>query len=98
MTKKAGITIAVVGGLLALGTVALIVIAASQQFGETCEACVTFRGREMCREAQGATKEEAMRTAIDNACALLATGRKENIECTTKAPVRGGCLSDQQVP
>ncbi len=98
MTKRTGITIAVVSGLLALGTVALIVLAASQQFGETCEACVTFRGKELCREAQGATREEAMRTAVDNACALLAVGRKENMECTTKAPVRGGCLSDPQVP
>ena len=91
MTKKAGIAVAIGGILLAAGTLLLIVLAASQQFGETCEACVTFRGQEICREAQGATRDEATRTAIDNACALLATGRKENIECTTKAPVRARC-------
>ena len=59
----------------------LIVLAVRSSFKHTCEACVTFHGRMECRSASGQTPEEALRTAVDNACAFLASGMTETVQC-----------------
>ena len=42
--------------------------------------------------AMGTTREEAVRTATDNACAFLASGMTQSVECTTRtAPVSVTC-------
>ena len=38
------------------------------------EVCMQFNGQTNCRVASGATEENAMRAAITNACALIASG------------------------
>ncbi len=53
-----------------------------------CEVCVSFRGRSACRVAAGATREEAIRTASDNACAFLASGRTDSMACGRTPPTR----------
>ncbi len=53
-----------------------------------CEVCVTFNGRSACRVAAGATREEAVRTASDNACAFLASGRTDSMACGRTPPTR----------
>lgn len=50
------------------------------------EVCMEYRGRSACRTAAGATREEALRTAVDNACALLASGMTESIQCGRSEP------------
>lgn len=52
------------------------------------EVCVTFNGRTECRTASGPTEGEAQRTAIQNACALLASGMTDSIACDRTAPTR----------
>jgi len=52
------------------------------------EVCVTFNGRTECRTASGSTEAEAQRTAIQNACALLASGMTDSIACDRSAPTR----------
>ena len=52
----------------------------------TCEACVEFQGRTVCRTAAGATREEAVRTAVELACAVLAAGRTESMRCNETPP------------
>ncbi|MCP5118058.1 MAG: hypothetical protein GY953_45165 [bacterium] len=52
------------------------------------EVCVEFNGRQDCRVASGATREEARRTATDNACALLTSGMTESMTCSAKPPVK----------
>ena len=51
-----------------------------------CEVCVTFNGRSACRVAAGATREETIRTATDNACAFLASGRTDSMACGRTPP------------
>jgi hypothetical protein len=51
-----------------------------------CEVCVTFKGRSACRVAAGATREETIRTATDNACAFLASGRTDSMACGRTPP------------
>ena len=38
------------------------------------EVCMAFRGNRDCRKASAKTREDALRTAITNACAQLASG------------------------
>ncbi len=50
------------------------------------EVCMEFNGRTECRTAAAPTQEEATRTAVDNACGLLASGRDQNIACSNRPP------------
>jgi hypothetical protein len=50
------------------------------------KVCMEYQGREECRTASGDTKEHALRTATDNACALIASGMTDSIACTNTVP------------
>jgi hypothetical protein len=50
------------------------------------EVCITFNGRTECRVAAGATQDEALRTATDNACTLLASGMTDTMACGRTEP------------
>ena len=52
----------------------------------SCDVCIEFKGRTLCRSASGATREEAQRTATDVACALLASTRTEGMACSRTPP------------
>ena len=85
--------VAIIGGLLAVVTLALVLYAALSSAQLTCEVCMTYLGRTQCREASGRTEKEATRTAIDNACAFLASGMTQTVACTTTtAPDSVQCL------
>jgi len=50
------------------------------------EVCMDFAGRSECKIAAGATREEAIRTAVDNACGLIAAGVTETRNCLGTRP------------
>jgi hypothetical protein len=50
------------------------------------EVCVEFQGRTNCRIASGPTKEAAVRTATENACATIASGMTESMTCGRMPP------------
>ncbi len=50
------------------------------------EVCMEFRGQTICRAASGPTRAEAVRTATDNACGLLASGMTDTIQCGNTPP------------
>lgn len=82
---------AILTAVLAAATIAVIGLGIRGATRATCEACVTFGGRTECRIASGSTPEEAVRTAVDNACAFLAAGMTDSVACTTRSPVRSRC-------
>lgn len=86
--------VVVIGGALGLLTVAAIGLSISRAFSESCEVCITFHGRTQCRAAHGPTHEEAIRTATDNACAFLAGGMTESVQCQNTRPDSVACASD----
>jgi len=86
--------VVVIGAALGLLTIAAIVCAVSTAYRESCEVCVTFHGRTQCRAAYGSTREEATRTATDNACAFLASGMTQVIQCQATRPDSVACASD----
>jgi hypothetical protein len=57
----------------------------------SCEVCMEFRGRRDCRRAVGATEAEALRTALDTACAQLSSGMTDTIECSRTPPQSVDC-------
>jgi len=56
-----------------------------------CEVCMAFDGHEVCRSASAATRQEALRSATDNACALLTSGMTQTIRCQGGKPVKSQC-------
>lgn len=51
------------------------------------EVCMGFQGRTACKIASGETRDEAVRTATDNACALIAFGVTDNGQCGRSQPL-----------
>ena len=50
------------------------------------EVCVEFSGRSTCKVASGTTEEFALRTAITNACGVIASGVTETLACQGAPP------------
>jgi hypothetical protein len=76
--------------LVSLGFLALvigaIVFTTMAEGGYRVEVCMEFQGRGTCRTASASTEEQALRTATENACALIASGVTESIQCTSHTP------------
>ena len=53
----------------------------------TYEVCMEYNGRTNCATASGTTKEEAVRTATDVACATISAGMTESIQCSRTPPI-----------
>jgi hypothetical protein len=50
------------------------------------EVCMAFRGQRDCRTASAGNREEALRTAVTNACAQLASGVTDSMQCENTTP------------
>jgi len=75
--------LAVAGFLLLAGIMTWMMLSGRRH---RVEVCMEYRGRTVCRTAAGATREEAVRTATDNACALLAGGMTDSMQCGRTPP------------
>lgn len=53
----------------------------------TVEVCMEYNSRTNCATASGTTKEEAIRTATDTACATISAGMTESIQCSRTSPI-----------
>lgn len=51
------------------------------------EVCMEFNGQRSCRTASGQTRDLALRTATENACALIASGVTDSQACARSTPV-----------
>ena len=77
--------------LLAIAFAALVlgylIFSSFRPQGFRCRVCMSFKGRSDCRVASAAAEQEALRTAITNACAQLSSGVIESNQCETTPPV-----------
>jgi hypothetical protein len=73
----------VLGGALLIG---ILLYSTLQQTRYHYEVCVTFQGQSHCATAAGRTREEAIRSAQEIDCTLLANGRDENMVCLDSTP------------
>ena len=76
----------IVLGVFALATIGLLVVGVRESLSTGCEVCITYQGRTACRAAIGATQDEATTTAIQNACAFLAAGMTQTVQCQNRPP------------
>ena len=51
-----------------------------------CQVCMSFDGQRDCRTASATTRPEALRTAVSNACAQLASGVTATTQCENTKP------------
>ena len=54
--------------------------------GSRCRVCMSFKGNRDCRTASAANRQEALRTAVTNACAQLSGGVIESSQCENTTP------------
>ncbi len=71
---------------IAAAAVAALYAATLADAGARCEACVSFEGREACKSATGPSRDEAERSAIATACALVTGGVTQTIACQGLEP------------
>lgn len=77
--------------LAVLGVAAYIVTSTSELGKVSCEVCMEFGDRSVCRTASGVSPEEAIDTARNNACAQIAFGRADSIRCGNSEPESVQC-------
>jgi hypothetical protein len=75
--------IMVLGGIAFIGALVYFSIL---QTHKRYEVCMTFKGEMHCATATGATASEAIRSAQEIDCQLLANGRDENMVCLDIPP------------
>ncbi|HUJ31997.1 MAG TPA: hypothetical protein VLY23_12005 [Candidatus Acidoferrum sp.] len=66
--------------------VGVLVYVTLQQSQHEYEVCMTFKGQSHCATAKGATPEQAIRSAQEIDCGLIADGRDANIVCLDTQP------------
>jgi hypothetical protein len=78
------------GLYIAIGAIVFMAIVVYSTMGlrkHRVEVCMEFNGKTNCRTASGETPERAKSAAIQNACALIASGVGDSIACQNKPPV-----------
>jgi hypothetical protein len=86
MWKKGLVTLLVVAGL---GTLVVRSLLGLQRW--RCDVCMTFNGETRCQKASGKTRDEALRTAVDTACAPITAGMGESMACANTPPSKVVC-------
>ncbi len=74
----------VLGGIALVG---VLVYSSLQQTRERYEVCMTFKGATHCATAAGSNYNQAVRSAEEIDCELIASGRDENMLCLDTQPV-----------
>ncbi len=82
-------TVLVLFGVVAV--MGLLYAATLSQAESECEACLEFEGRSACRTVAAAKREEAEQQAVQNACALLASGVTQILACQRTEPTSLRC-------
>ena len=72
-----------IGGILFF---VILIYLSMQQRQKQYEVCMAFRGGSHCATAAGSTYDEAVRSAEEIDCQMLATGRDETMVCLASQP------------
>jgi hypothetical protein len=72
--------------LAVLGLAGLMFYSITSNIKYRVEVCVAFNGRTSCRTARADTQDHALRSAQSNACALIASGVTDTMQCEHAEP------------
>jgi hypothetical protein len=75
-----------IGVLFVLVVVAFLIYSSMHIAKYRVEVCVVYHGANQCRTASADTQDHALRSAQSNACALLASGVTETMQCERETP------------
>ncbi len=70
----------------AVVVVGMVVYSTLSQSRVRCQVCISFNGQRDCRVASATNRQEAVRTAVSNACGELASGVSETTRCENTTP------------
>ena len=70
-----------IGAGFAIAVLAAVMYSTLSVGGYRVEVCMDYQGRSACRTASASTEAQALRTATENACALIASGVTDTIQC-----------------
>ena len=73
-------------GIAVIVFIAVMVRSSFQQTRYRYEVCMAFRGQSKCAVADGSTVNEAIRSAHDIDCAIIAPGRDATMACSDTEP------------
>jgi hypothetical protein len=79
---------ALIAALFFLAVVGFIIYSTMNTAASKVEVCMNFNGRTSCRIASAATREDAMRAAMSNACAELVSGVTDTLACGRQEPAK----------
>jgi hypothetical protein len=85
MTKKTK-QVRWIVGLGALLLFGVLIYSSFQQTRARYEVCMSFKGATHCASAAGSSYDQAVRSAQQIDCELLANGRDENMVCLGSTP------------
>lgn len=77
-----------VGLLIFFALVGVMIYSTLNLSQHRVQACMTFQGQTNCRIASGSSVQFATRTAIQNACAGIASGVTDSIACEQSQPAK----------
>jgi hypothetical protein len=75
-----------IGVLFVLAVVAFLIYSSMHIAKYRVEVCVAYHGANQCRTASADSQDHALRSAQSNACALLASGVTETMQCERETP------------
>ena len=64
------------------------------QARQRVEVCMAYGGRQNCARASATSRQQALRTASENACAVIASGMTDSMACGASQPVSVKWLSE----
>jgi hypothetical protein len=76
-----------VGIVFVLVILAVIVYSTMNLAKYKVEVCMQYKGATSCRAASGSTRENTLRAAVENACATIASGVTDTMQCQRSEPV-----------
>lgn len=79
------------GVLLALAFFGALWLVTLREAAVACEVCVAFGGQTACRLASAADREQALQMAQSTACAVLAGGVTQGLQCQRTPPTSVRC-------
>lgn len=75
-----------IGIVFVIAVVAVLIYSSMNVAHYRVEVCVNFQGRTECRTASADTQDHALRSAQSNACALIASGVTDTMQCERANP------------
>jgi len=79
----------VLAGVIVVAVILAIMIYSSMNLtSHRVEVCMDFGGKTNCKIASGATEMDALRTATTNACAEIAFGVTDTMNCGRTEPTK----------